>query len=216
MTKRAEGMSQQIAADAVGISVRSAQRIDRGELQPGGQQQLGRYWRSRADPLAAVWDSVLVPMLEKAPQLEPQTLLLHLEQTFPGEEWFRRKRTLQRRVEQWRALHGPAQEVMFLQEHRAGVLGISDFTVLKGEPITIGGEVLEHRLFHFRLPFSGWCHVEVIHGGESFVALAEALQNALALCGGVPAENCRGPQPLPRALCLPGRDRHPQQPRRRP
>jgi len=42
---------------------------------------------------------VLVPMLEKAPQLEPQTLLLHLKQTFPGQEWFRRKRTLQRRVE---------------------------------------------------------------------------------------------------------------------
>ena len=78
---------------------------------------------------------------------------------------------------------------MFLQEHRAGVLGISDFTVLKGEPITVAGEVLEHRLFHFRLPFSGWCHVAVIHGGESFVALSEALQNALALCGGVPAEH---------------------------
>ena len=157
---------------------------------PEGQlHQPGRHWRTRADPLADVWDSVLVPMLEKAPQLEPQTLLLHLEQIRPGEEWYRRKRTLQRRVEQWRALHGPAQEVMFLQEHRAGVLGISDFTLLKGEPITIGGEVLEHRLFHFRLPYSGWCHVEVIHGGESFVALSEALQNALALCGGVPAEH---------------------------
>jgi hypothetical protein len=77
------------------------------------------------------------------------------------------------------------------------VLGISDFTLLKGEPITVAGEVLEHRLFHFRLPFSGWCHVEVIHGGESFVALSVgaafsegvALQNALALCGGVPAEH---------------------------
>ena len=56
---------------------------------------------------------------------------------------------LQRRVEQWRALHGPPQAVMFLQEHRAGVLGISDFTVLKGEPITVFGEVLEHRLFHY-------------------------------------------------------------------
>jgi hypothetical protein len=190
MAKRAEGLSQQIAADAVGISVRSAQRIDRGELQPQGQQQRwGRHWRTRADPLADVWESVLVPMLEKAPLLEPQTLLLHLEQIRPGEEWYRRKRTLQRRVEQWRALHGPAREVMFLQEHRAGVLGISDFTVLKGEPITVAGEVLEHRLFHFRLPFSGWCHVAVIHGGESFVALAEALQNALALCGGVPAEH---------------------------
>jgi hypothetical protein len=190
MARRAEGLSQQVAADAVGISVRSAQRIDRGELQPEGQQQQrARHWRTRADPLAEVWDSVLVPMLEKAPQLEPQTLLLHLEKSFPGREWFRRKRTLQRRVEEWRALHGPSREVMFLQEHRAGVLGISDFTLLKGEPITVAGQVLEHRLFHFRLPFSGWCHVEVIHGGESFVALAEALQNALVACGGVPAEH---------------------------
>jgi hypothetical protein len=190
MAKRASGLSQQVAADAVGISVRSAQRIDRGELQvQGQQQQRGRHWRTRADPLADVWDSVLVPMLQKAPQLEPQTLLLHLEQTFPGQEWYRRKRTLQRRVEQWRALHGPAREVMFLQHHQPGVLGISDFTVLKGEPITIAGVVFEHRLFHFRLPYSGWCHVEVIHGGESFVALSEALQNALALCGGVPAEH---------------------------
>jgi hypothetical protein len=87
MAKRARGLSQQIAADAVGISVRSAQRIDRGELQPEGQQQQrGRHWRTRADPLADVWESVLVPLLEKAPQLEPQTLLLHLERSFPGQE----------------------------------------------------------------------------------------------------------------------------------
>jgi len=189
MAKRARGLSQQIAADAVGISVRSAQRIDRGELQAQGVQQRGRHWRTRADPLADVWESVLVPMLEKAPQLEPQTLLLHLERSFPGQEWYRRKRTLQRRVEQWKALHGPSREVMFLQQHQPGVLGISDFTQLKGDPITIAGAAFEHRLFHFRLPYSGWCHVEVIHGGESFVALSEALQNALAFCGGVPAEH---------------------------
>jgi len=203
MAKRSGGLSQQIAADAVGISLRSAQRIERGELQPQNQQQRGRHWRTRPDPLADVWDSVLVPMLERAPQLEPQTLLLHLEQTFPGQEWFRRKRTIQRRVEQWRALYGPGQEVMFLQEHRAGVLGISDFTLLKGAPITIGGEVLEHRLFHFRLPFCGWCHVEVIHGGESFVALSEALQNALVLCGGVPAAATRGITPAATASSVP-------------
>ena len=192
MAKRASGLSQQVAADAVGISVRSAQRIDRGEPQASAQQQQrqrGRNWRTRADPLAGVWDSVLVPMLEKAPQLEPQTLLLHLEQTFPDQEWYRRKRTLQRRVEQWRALYGPERGVMFLQHHQPGVTGISDFTLLKGKPITVAGVVLEHRLFHFRLPYSGWCHVEVIHGGESFVAMAEALQNALEACGGVPAEH---------------------------
>ena len=187
MEKRASGLSQEVAAEAVGISVRSAQRIDRGDHQPSPRQ--GRHWRTRVDPLAEVWQSELVPMLEKAPGLEPQTLLLHLEQIRPDQEWQRRKRTLQRRVEQWRAERGPEREVMFLQEHRPGVLGISDFTLLKGAPIRVAGVVLEHRLFHFRLPFSGWCHVEVIHGGESFVALAEALQNALFACGGVPAEH---------------------------
>ncbi len=54
MAKRASGLSQQIAADAVGISVRSAQRIERGELQTSAQQQRGRHWRTRADPLADV------------------------------------------------------------------------------------------------------------------------------------------------------------------
>ena len=73
MAKRADGLSQKLAADAVGISVRSAQRIDRGELQPEGQQhQRGRHWRTRADPLAVVWDSVLVPMLETAPRWNPR------------------------------------------------------------------------------------------------------------------------------------------------
>jgi hypothetical protein len=55
MARRAEGLSQQVAADAVGISVRSAQRIDRGEIQPEGQQQQrAHHWRTRADPLAGV------------------------------------------------------------------------------------------------------------------------------------------------------------------
>ena len=48
------------------------------------------------------------------------------------------------------------------------MLGIPDFTLLNGEPITVAGEVLQHRLFHFRLPFSGWCHVEEIHGATAF------------------------------------------------
>ena len=190
MAKRAEGLSQQIAADAVGISVRSAQRIDRGELQPS-EPAAARppLAHPRRSPRRCLGERVGADAGEGAAARTSDPLLLHLEQTCPGQEWYRRKRTLQRRVEQWRALQGPAQEVMFLQDHRAGVLGISDFTLLKGEPITIAGEVLEHRLFHFRLPFSGWCHVEVIHGGESFVALCEALQNALAACGGVPAEH---------------------------
>ncbi|TVS07412.1 MAG: hypothetical protein EA413_01135 [Cyanobium sp. PLM2.Bin73] len=158
-----------------------------GSIRPSGGQP--RHWRTRADPLAEVWGSELLPLLENAPALEPKTLLLHLEEISPGRNWLRHERTLQRRVERWKALSGPAKEMMFLQEHRPGVIHISDFTVLKSEPATIRGEVLEHRFFHFRLPFSGWCHTEVIHGGESFVALLEGLQNALTACWGVPSEH---------------------------
>jgi len=93
MAKRARGLSQQIA-DAVGISVRSAQRIDRGELQSQAQQQHGRHWRTRADPLADVWDSVLVPMLEKAPQLKPRRCCCTWSEPSPEQEWYRRKRSL--------------------------------------------------------------------------------------------------------------------------
>jgi hypothetical protein len=45
--------------------------------------------------------------------------------------------------------------------------------------ISIAGVPLDHRLYHFRLAFSGWEHAHVMLGGQSFVALAEGLQNAL-------------------------------------
>ncbi|MGY3695907.1 hypothetical protein ACVIGA_005987 [Bradyrhizobium sp. USDA 3240] len=55
--------------------------------------------------------------------------------------------------------------------------------------ITIAGEPLDHRLYHFRLAFSGFEHAHVVLGGESFVALAVGLQNALWALGGVPREH---------------------------
>ena len=48
---------------------------------------------------------------------------------------------------------------------------------------------LDHRLYHFRLAFSGFEHAHVVLGGESFVALAEGLQNALWALGGVPLQH---------------------------
>jgi len=44
-------------------------------------------------------------------------------------------------------------------------------------------------LYHFRLVFSGFEHAHVILGGESYVALAEGLQNALWSLGGVPDQH---------------------------
>jgi hypothetical protein len=55
--------------------------------------------------------------------------------------------------------------------------------------VTIDGEPLAHRLYHFRLAFSGWSHLKVVLGGESYTALAEGLQEALWRLGGAPREH---------------------------
>ena len=68
-------------------------------------------------------------------------------------------------------------------------MGQSDFTDMVGLGVTIAGEPFDHRLYHFRLAFSGFEHGHVVLGGESFVALAEGLQNALWSLGGVPEQH---------------------------
>jgi plasmid stability protein len=70
-----------------------------------------------------------------------------------------------------------------------GRLGLSDFTDMGEAGVCVAGVGLDHRLYHFRLAFSGWEHAHVVLGGESYVALAEGLQNALWALGGAPAEH---------------------------
>ena len=55
--------------------------------------------------------------------------------------------------------------------------------------VTISGQSLAHRLYHFRLAYSGFESAHIILGGESYVALAEGLQNALWTLGGAPREH---------------------------
>jgi hypothetical protein len=66
---------------------------------------------------------------------------------------------------------------------------LSDFTDTSAFGVMVAGIWLVHRLYHFRLAFSGFAHAHVVLGGESFVALAEGLQNALWALGGVPSEH---------------------------
>ena len=66
---------------------------------------------------------------------------------------------------------------------------MSDFTEMGDHAVSIAGVSLDHRLYHFRLAFSGWEHAHVVLGGESFVALAEGLQNALWALGRAPLQD---------------------------
>lgn len=127
-------------------------------------------------------------MLKAAPSLRPISVFerlcrRHLELGSGT------RRTLKRRIRAWRAVNGPDREVIFRQEHPPGRMGLSDFTEVTDLGITIAGQLLDCRLYHFRLPFSGFEHAHVVLGGESFVALAEGLQNALWSLGGVPQQH---------------------------
>jgi len=127
-------------------------------------------------------------MLRKEPRLKPTTLFEYLQEKYPG-EYSQVLRTVQRRVQMWKAVQGPAPEVMFELRHEPGMMGLSDFTELKGVEITVNGKPFEYLIYHYRLAYSGWQYAQVIQGGESFIALSEGLQNALHASGGAPKQH---------------------------
>ena len=172
-------------------------------------------------------------MLEAAPGLRPVAIFEELLRRHP-DLGAGVRRTLERRIRSWRALHGPEREVVFRQRHEPGRLGLSDFTDAAGLGVTVAGAPLAHRLYHFRLAFGGFEHVHAVLGGESFVALAAGPpRHALWSLGGAPHEH-RELQPLGRvpqhrpggrdrldrairgALRPPAPGRDAQQPRPRP
>ena len=179
-------LSPEAAAAKAGFSTASAYRIE-ADPRPPSQKRQAR-GRRRPDPLEPYWDAEVVPILKAAPGIRVIGVLQELRRRHP-EIGGNIRRTLERRIQGWRAIHGPEQDVIFRQEHEPGRLGLSDFTDAGGLGVMIAGEPLDHRLYHFRLAFSGFEHAHVVLGGESFTALAEGLQNALWALGSVPKEH---------------------------
>jgi hypothetical protein len=184
MKHRQSGCTQETASAKTDISIRSGRRIEKGEIATPGE----RHWRTRKDPFEAVWESELVPILEREPSLTGITLWDYLDERYPDQYPERLLRTLQRRVKHWQATQGPDKDVIFRQSVPAGHQGLSDFTH-PNTAITIAGEPFKHLLYQFRLAFSGWRHAHIVQGGESYSALADGLQTALHKLGGVPKEH---------------------------
>jgi hypothetical protein len=175
-----------LAGAKSGFSPASAYRIDADPRLPS-QKKVPRD-RRRPDPLIAVWDDEIVPMMKAAPGLRPVAIFAEMLRRHPdlGDGV---RRTMERRIRGWRAINGPDQEVIFRQIHEPGRMGLSDFTDMGDLAIRVAGVPLDHRLYHFRLVYCGFEHAHVILGGESYVALAEGLQNALWALGGAPREH---------------------------
>ncbi len=180
-----QGKTQEAAAAAAGMSVRSARTWQRGPLPL--ERNVPRSWRTRSDPFAPVWSEAIEPLLQRDLEgaLQATTVLEWLEERYPGQFSLAHLRTLQRRLRDWRALHGPEQEVYFLQVHPPGREAQLDFTDAGELGVTIAGQPFPHLFFEFILSHSGWRWVDLAFG-ETFEALQKGLQGALWALGGVP------------------------------
>ena len=137
------------------------------------------------DPLKGIWDEVAVPWLAAVPDLPAVFVYERLLDEFPHLDE-RCRKTVERRVREYRAINGLQQDVKFSQQAVPGELGISDFTTMARHQVTIKRAPFDHLMYHFRLPYSGYEYAHVVLGGESFVALSTGLQDALWDLGGVP------------------------------
>src|ERR1700726_5336383 len=97
-----------LAAAKAGFSTATAYRIEADPRLPS-QKEKPR-GRRRPDPLAGVWDSEIVPMLEVAPGIRAGAIFEEICRRHP-EIALGVRRTLERRIAGWRALNGPNRDV---------------------------------------------------------------------------------------------------------
>ena len=115
-----EGKTQQTAAAVAGMRERSARKWQCGPLP--SETKTERWWRTRPDPFDGVWEEEILPLLqdEAAGRLRATTIIEWLEERHPGRFSASQLRILQRRLQDWRVLNAPDQEVYFPQEHTPG------------------------------------------------------------------------------------------------
>jgi hypothetical protein len=181
-----DGKTLPAAAAAAGMCERTARRWQDGPLPSGTKTP--RAWRTRVDPFADVWATAVVPRLtaDEQGRLQALTLFEWLSDEYPGRFHPGQVRTFQRRVRDWRALHGPDVEAYFEQTAVPGREGALDFTDASDLGVTIQGEAFPHLLFEWVLSFSGWTYV-ALAVSETFEALVAGPQGAVWTLGAVPA-----------------------------
>ena len=141
-----------MAAAKSSFSTSTGYRLEKDLRLPSQKKQ--PRGRRRPDPLADIFDAEVVPMLRAAPGLRVVAIFEEMLRRHP-ELGAGIRRTLERRIRFWRAINGEEQEVIFRQVHEPGRAGLSDFTDMGDIGITIAAAPLDHRLYHFRLAYSG-------------------------------------------------------------
>lgn len=177
---KSKGKSKARAALKSGMDPKTARKYRKAGKLPS-ELAKPHTWRTRPDPFAQDWPR-LEAMLKDAPELEAKMLFEHLLAQHPDRYEPGQVRTLQRRLRQWRAQHGPEREIFFPQAHVPGEAAQTDFTNADELEVTIGGEPFPHLLCHTVLPYSNWQSASTARS-ESMLALRRGIQKAMFKLG---------------------------------
>jgi transposase len=184
--KYAKTLTQEAAAAKAGMSLRTARQY----LKAGEDMEDKHEWKWRQthkDAFAEVWPE-LDAMLRTDPGLQAQTLMQWLIDEYGDKYNWGQLRTLQRRLQRWRALSGPDKEIMFRQKPVPGKQSQSDWTHCDDLGVHIDGQPYPHMLFHFMLVYSRW-ETAHVSASESFENLTCGYIKAVAELGGVAKEH---------------------------
>ena len=110
-------LSVEAAAARAGFSTASGYRTEADPRLPSAKAE--PRGRRRPDPLEPYWNAEVAPILKASPAIRVIGVLEELRRRHPDLNPNIR-RTLERRILAWRALHGPEQEVIFRQTHEPG------------------------------------------------------------------------------------------------
>jgi len=110
-----------ISAAKAAISTATAYRHEQDHRLPSSQKKPRS--RRRPDPLVDFFVAEVVPMLIAAPGLRSVAIFEEMQRRHPDLSAGAR-RTLERRIRSWRAVHGADQEVIFRQVPEAGKCGV--------------------------------------------------------------------------------------------
>lgn len=168
--------TQIIAAARAGMDVKTARKYLKAN-QSSDEVKQPRSYSTRIDPFVNHWTQ-LEQMLTDAPELQANTLLAYLIEQYPSHYNDKHLRSMQRRIQQWRAEYGKDKSVIFRQNIKPGIQSQSDWTNMNSLNITINNQFFPHLLFHFMLPYSGWETVMLCYS-ESFETLTLGFERAV-------------------------------------
>jgi hypothetical protein len=143
-----------------------------------------RVYRTRQDPLSPFWTEI-EQLLESDSGLKPYAIFTRMRELHPDTFPEKSRRTVERRVRDWKIEHGVAKPVTFDQDHQLADVLAFDFTSMNELQVTIAGARFDHLVFHSVLTYSNWEYAEVCLS-ESFEAVASGLQHSFLAIGGTP------------------------------